>query len=421
MMFGVIAEKYMSFRGSRRFIERMQFKKIKRIFDHARKHSPYYADLFRKAGLKELRSWDDFRRIPVLTKEDLIEHFDSIMIKDYPGVFVKTSGSSGQPSVILKDMKSIKRTLITGHPFFISHYAGVKIKKTALVLIWGEQSVETMFSEDMERFFKTEKIEINAGKRTEEILTALVSERPDLIISYPSVFNAVFELARSEGISLDFVKLLVLSAETINRNRLLELEDSLGCMALDAYISTEGGLMAIEVPGHDGFLLMNDNVYLEVNDDNGDPVYEKEGNVVITELNNFATPLLRYTGLKDRAVMSVNVKGKKYLKRITGRMIDSVLTKNGEAICPYAVTEFMEEFRSDISKFQVIQESPDSFHIKCVIRNDPGGYSEGGEGYVRLKRGLERFVSHGILLRVTVSTAEEMDGDIPFRVVKRLF
>ena len=68
-----------------------------------------------------------------------------------------------------------------------------------------------------------------------------------------------------------------------------------------SYATREAGLIAVQAPGADHYLVQAESVLLEVLDDRGRPCGPGEtGRVVLTDLHNFATPVIR-CDLGDRA------------------------------------------------------------------------------------------------------------------------
>ena len=84
-------------------LEELQMKRLRRLLHHAQAHVGYYRELFQTAGItpESIRTLDDLRRIPVLTKQALREnlYFDLLSDNhDKRKIYrVTTSGSTGEP------------------------------------------------------------------------------------------------------------------------------------------------------------------------------------------------------------------------------------------------------------------------------------------------------------------------------------
>src|SRR5882757_8274910 len=60
-----------------------QFERIQKLVDHAYAHIPFYGELYRSVGFMpgDLKDWDDFARLPVVTKDQVIANYPNRMLK----------------------------------------------------------------------------------------------------------------------------------------------------------------------------------------------------------------------------------------------------------------------------------------------------------------------------------------------------
>ncbi len=419
MILKIFLEKKKLFAMSGEKLQRYQFKKIRKLLKRARSHSPYYSDLLKDVSIDGIDSVEKLQAIPLLTKELLRENIDRIRIPGDGAVGVSTSGSSGEPVRILKSKRSVIRTLITGHPFFVSRYTGLKINKTALVLIWGDNSVETLFSNPLEKYLKTEKVLINVMDPIQDVVSELLKEKPDMIITYPSMLRNIASEFEARGIRPDFLKLIVLSAELATPSYIGKYEDFFSCLILSAYISTETGMMAIDKPDHSNMYIVGDNAFLEVLKD-GKPVWEEEGDIVVTELNNFAMPMIRYSGLCDKGILTRDNKGRRALKVLTGRQIQDLISAGGKHISAFYATEIIEGIPG-IKKFRIVQRDVNSIFVE-LISEKKQGFLPGEETYELIRSEFEKVLGNSCKLEIKLCDlikTEHADGT--FDVVRRDF
>lgn len=418
MIIKTILEKNRFFKANGEKLKKLQLKKIKKLFTVA-KESPYYRNLFAGLKINTINDFSDFERIPILKRQVLREKYSDIVNEKLVFCKVKTSGSSGEPIVIYKSKSSIIRTLIAGHPFFISKYTGLKVNKVCLILIWGHDSVEDIFEADIEKYMKIPKVKLSVLDPMGNIVKKLLSLKPELIITYPSFITNLRKYLDQNNISLDFLKLIVLSGELILPSFIEKQKNFFKCIVLNAYISTEGGPMAIDFMNKSGMYLFSDNVYLEVLKD-GKSVIDEEGDIVITELNNFATPLIRYSGLNDRGILSINNEGKRYLKVILGRMITDIINKNNIHFCAYSITEIIDVF-PEVMKFKIIQKSPEHIKISIIASENQEFFNKNGIYYKKIKNDLETLLKHSIMLDIEIVKNIPAVKNIPYKVVEREF
>ncbi|QLG10947.1 AMP-binding protein [Deinococcus sp. D7000] len=126
---------------------------------------------------------------------------------------------------------------------------------------------------------------------TEAQLEAIQKLGVRVLVSAPSFAQKLGEAGAR-------VELLISSGEPLTSiaGRRERVEAALGGVALDAYASSEAGMMALETPEKNGLRVLEDWVYLEVVDpETGETLPDGErGELVVTHLNKHAMPLLRF-------------------------------------------------------------------------------------------------------------------------------
>ena len=83
-------------------IQKRQWQALQAMILHAWDTVPFYQRRWRQAGLPpdKIRSWADYRQLPVLTKNDILAHGSSLVSTDYRLESLhrkRTSGSTGVP------------------------------------------------------------------------------------------------------------------------------------------------------------------------------------------------------------------------------------------------------------------------------------------------------------------------------------
>ena len=83
-------------------LEEYQLSQLSKLLEHAYKNVPYYRRVFDERGLKpkDIQDFNDFRKLPFLTREIIGDNLDDLKARNYsPHKFeyVTTSGSTGTP------------------------------------------------------------------------------------------------------------------------------------------------------------------------------------------------------------------------------------------------------------------------------------------------------------------------------------
>src|SRR5690606_15615824 len=139
-----------------------------------------------------------------------------------------------------------------------------------------------------------------------------------------------------------------------------------GAYVYNFYGSREVSAIASEVKIASGLYVLYDNVFLEIIDSNGKPVREgEEGEVVVTTLNNFYMPLIRYR-IGDRAIKGDNLNfGTLVLDNVVGRTLGVIHKRNGSRLDGQFFTTLFFG-KEGIKSFQLIQKSLTVLNLKIV-------------------------------------------------------
>ena len=143
------------------------------------------------------------------------------------------------------------------------------------------------------------------------------------------------------------------------------------CDIQDTYGSAEGFLISSQLDLEYSYIL-SPQVFVEILDDNNRPVPDGQlGHVVVTRLDGFAMPLIRYK-IGDLAIKLPKEKypkNKKFeyplLEKIIGRDTDVVKTNKGKIMIVHSFTGIFE-YIIEIKQFKIIQNSLNGIHILVV-------------------------------------------------------
>jgi phenylacetate-CoA ligase len=122
-----------------------------------------------------------------------------------------------------------------------------------------------------------------------------------------------------------------------------------------------------------------DGVYAETVDEAGRPVVGRPGFVTVTDLTNYAMPLVRYQ-VGDVAVMSERRcpcgRTLPVLERLEGREADYVVTAANDWISGVSLTENFAVEIPAINQLQIVQEEDRSIRLRVVRKPTYGPESE---------------------------------------------
>jgi phenylacetate-CoA ligase len=290
-------------------IRRLQLEGLQRLVAHARKNTAHYRNL------PEIRSLGDLSRIPILTKRVIRENFASLRAEGIPGFPVKTGGTVSL-STTIKDIR-LNHHLDFGEQRF-DGWLGSPMRRVCE--LWGAMDIGVRPRQKRWRLF----LPVESLKRREDALLYLERIgrfRPDLVKALPNPlrFLAHFAIRENRPLKIGIVKS---GAETLLPEALAEIREAFGCEVFNFYASRELGALAQECGQHRGLHLNAERFLVE----------EVDGRLFVTDLLNYAMPLIRYEN-QDLGELSPEAcpcgRGLPLLKSVSGRTIDFLLAKGG--------------------------------------------------------------------------------------------
>jgi phenylacetate-CoA ligase len=145
------------------------------------------------------------------------------------------------------------------------------------------------------------------------------------------------------------------------------------------YGCEEVSLIACECERHEGLHVNADSVLVELIRDGRPAPPGTPGSIVVTDLSNFAMPLVRYligdVGILSRERCTCG-RGSVRLESIEGREADYVVTADGRLISGISLTENFAVLVPGVAQIQIVQERLRQFLFRIVRGNDWSPTSE---------------------------------------------
>lgn len=406
-------------------LRRYQEGRLRALVHHAAARVPFYRRRFAAAGVRpsDIQTIEDLARLPVLTKSELrsASPRDRLAegIREDACVLMETSGSTGEPTRMYKDRAALFAIAAWSSPLNISRWVGAPAWRVMTLLVRDEHSLEA----GLVRYLPRALLRVHEGDALADPgaqLAALQVFRPHLLITYPSVLRNLAVAARRAGTAVHQPRAIALSAEVFDRGaRALAREVFPRAGLHNGYGSTEAGLIALECAEHRGLHVAGTQVIVELRRD-GRPVPPGlPGEVVVTDLTNFASPLIRYAGLGDVATWSPSrcTCGRilPLLDVVEGRQVDSFHLPDGRVVHPYTLTLALEHI-AGIDRFQIVQEAPGRVHVLLV-----GPTGDGVAGREMTASALRAILGPGVEIGVeSVPAIPHAPGTAAGRTVRSL-
>lgn len=357
-------------------LRRLQERELSFLLVHAYKNVPYYRRILNDNNLKpqDFRSVEDLVKLPIVTKDDIRQHFSEFVAcnsQNYWPIPSATGGSTGDPLRFFIDARSAgagAAALWRGWSY-ASYKFGDKVAVLAgLSLIPKTENVLRTAAKKVIR--KT--VTFPAISLRKELLNAyakrMIGFEPRFIRGYPSSIYFFADFLKENAIDGIRPKAVLTTAEMLFPYQRKLISEVFQCDVLDGYGAFDGGTAAYECQEHSGYHMFIEKTVMEFVDDDGNQVAEGEnGCIVATDLFNYAMPFIRYDTGDVGAYSSEECScGRKLplMKRISGRTTDILRFKSGVALSGPSLTLIFKDF--DIRQYQVVQTDDDSIVIKMI-------------------------------------------------------
>ena len=387
--FGEVTKKYSKIKNfpylPKEVNEQKMLSKLNSILNYAYQNIRYYHELFDRCGIVkngqiELKSKEELQKIPFLTKDIINKQKENLYSKEIKSrkAFKSTSGgSTGEPVIFMQDKEYLFSTFANFH--IAESWRGAGLYESRLIL-WGAERDTYEGKKPLRSHlidFVSNTTTLNTFSMTEEDMRRYIEiinrKKPALIITYVQSIHELAKFAKENNIEVKKQRAIHVSAGTLHEYMRVEIEEVFGCGVYNYYGSREVGAIASECNAHNGLHIMSDNTLLEVIDKDGNLCQAgEEGEIVVTTLNNYSMPLIRYR-IGDIGIMQEYSEcscGCTYpkLQKIVGRTIDVFHTKDGAKVDgAFFIYQFY--FRNWVKNYQVIQESLEQIVIKLVKKD----------------------------------------------------
>jgi phenylacetate-CoA ligase len=194
---------------------------------------------------------------------------------------------------------------------------------------------------------------------------------PDTLLIYPSTLAALARLAEARGETLPGLHHIWTIGETLPPATRALAAAVFGPAPVDLYSSQEVGIIALQCPDSGLYHVAAECVLVEVLDERGAPCGPGEvGRVTVTDLRNFATPLIRYD-IGDYAEASSPCacgRGLPTLARILGRERNLILMPDGARHWPLVgFARFRDA--APVAQYQLVQRERERIEVRLVVES----------------------------------------------------
>lgn len=357
-------------------IANLQWMRLKQLLEHCQREVPYYQKQWRALGVTpdDIRSLDDFAKLPLLTKADIRSNLDdlkAVSLRDQL-LYKATGGSTGEPMRFGYTRESNSRrhaVMWRGY-----NWAGAPLGARSLML-WGagvgnlpwrqrvrERLYHAAFSRRIVNSFHMS--EANMA----EYADAIDEFKPRVLLGYTGPLIRLAEWLLDTGRRVHRPDSFISCGEALHEFQREIIEEAFGCPAFNTYGCREFMLVASECERHEGLHVNSDHLVVELPKTADAPPDGETGEVVVTDLSNYGMPFIRYatTDLATPAHHACSCgRGLPLLKRVDGRVLDAIHAPDGRVL-PGMFFPFLFKETKGVDRYQVVQRQLDRLDVSIV-------------------------------------------------------
>jgi len=352
---------------------------LQKLLDHAVRYVPFYQKRFADAGFdpQMVKDFDDLKKLPILTKQDIQENSEDLISTCYPRVELvenRTGGSTGSPLVFYhhKERLDSRQAATLRH----NRWAGYKVGcKTAI--LWGHQrdiSLYRSFKARLRNLLIDRQLICDSGSFSEETLSRFTRDfrsfRPEVIVAYANSLGMVVDYCTAKKIELPIPHCIITSAEVLTDENRAKIESYFDVRIFDRYGSRETSIIASECEAHDGLHINAENLHLEFIESGKDVEADAVGEIIVTDFGNWAFPFIRYQ-IGDMGSPATGVCGcgrtLPRMQMIAGRTTDFLCAPDGRKVSGAALTIYLAAKVPGVRQAQIIQRERTTLIFNLVV------------------------------------------------------
>ncbi len=362
-----------------------QKEQLSKILIHAYRNTVFYKRLFDSINLIKDNAidWENYRSIPILTKDVIRANKDDLTIhrRKERGAYSNTSGgSTGEPLELIQDREYYRKMI--ADTILFSEVNG-KYPGDPEIKLWGSErdiieGTRSLKDELINMLYN--RVLLNSfimdHKKMAEYVKIINTKKPIQIWAY---VDSIYELSRfvlDSKITIHQPLNIVCTAGTLYK----ELKDVINLAfpesrVLNQYGSREVGVIGIESHAFEEIAVFSHSIVLELYDKSKNCyVDEGEGRIIVTSLNNYSMPLIRFDigdiamGRKETFNAIPNSYTYTALSAIKGRDNSHFKKQDGSIVHGEYFTHLFYHIPS-IRKFRVVQNSYTDIMISLEVES----------------------------------------------------
>lgn len=346
---------------------KLQEERFNDFINYINENSEYYGKILN--DINKPISFQNLKLLPLLKKETINKHLDTLVTTKGNLIKGQTGGSTGVGMVYYTSPYDMSRKFAFLDYFKESHGVFKGMKRVSIggkTIIPNRQKRKIFWRYNKplnQMLFSAYHAD---GDNLKYYIKQLNKFKPETIDGFTTVIHRIAKYINDKEIKLDFKPIAIFpTAEALTDEMKLDIEKAFNCPVRNQYASSEGA----------PFITEDINGELEINPETGvfelehiqDNIYE----MIVTGFYTTTTPLFRYkigdsVELYEKLPTNYTQKDIK-IKRIIGRNNDFLISNERGIVTNINLSTVIRDAGSSIKNSQFIQNKLDEVEIYLVV------------------------------------------------------
>lgn len=313
----------------------------------------------------------DFPVVSKMIIRESADRFQSSQFDASDRLDVFTSGSTGTPFQVSHSRN--KKLRNSADTIYFARMAGFDIGHRVLYMkVWAQEKMNSPLHYIMQNVIPVDVLHYNEAAIEKNLKILRKDSSRFGILGYASALDLLAKYLDEapDSNAPGNVKSIIAISEALNDYTRNTLQRYFDVPVVSRYSNQENGILAQQEPnGLPGFLVNTASYVIETLklDSDDDAQAGELGRIVVTDLFNYAMPMIRYdTGDVGALTTDLTQPGKLFLATVEGRKLDLLYDTTGNLVSSFIVYKNMWKY-PEIIQYQLIQEGERCYRFKVNI------------------------------------------------------
>lgn len=343
-------------------LQALQLDRLKALLKFAAENNEFYRRRFSELGFdpRDIVRLDDLNQLPVLTKDEIRESLSRRLSDGFDKdrtIAKRTGGSTGVPVHVWIDYEAggWKKAAVERH----NRWAGLE-PGDRMAAVWGDTSAPMRPRERLRNALTARVVFLDTLKFDDEsidrFLAAVRRNRTPILMGHGHSLYRLALYVRDSGVWNVCFRGVISTAMGISDEERKVVEETFHTRVFDRYGCEELSIIASQCELVNGMHIFAEGLIVESIDQSE----RRPGKLVITDLLNYAMPLIRYE-VGDYGVLSREScpcgRGLPMLEKVAGREADFLYRTDGIPVFGISVLDTFAIHIPGIKQVQIRQET----------------------------------------------------------------